>query len=245
MRKTLKLTTITFGALVSFAGLSVAAAAVAIFATVGSDGTVHSGRQAFATPSAALVSSVADLRRPGKLADIVGDPRVQLSVDSAKPVFVGVGPAKDVERYLAGAAVDEVSDFEVDPFKLDHHPRGGTALPKPPGKQAFWIAQGSGARGAKLDWKAGSGQYRLVVMNADGSRGVVTNGEASVTIPHAAPIAWSLLGGGLLVALGGLATMLSATRRRGLATPAPVGSRAPVQGVAPMPRDDQAGTVRT
>jgi hypothetical protein len=54
-------------------------------------------------------------------------------------------------------------------------------------------------------------------MNADGSRGVQTQGDASVTIPHTAAIAWSLVGGGLLLLLMGAATIASARA----STPAP------------------------
>lgn len=233
---------IFFGALLALAGGITAAGGVAVFATIGSDGTVSSGHQTLATSGAAIVTSVADLRRPQAVSDIVGDPRVRMSVDSSKPVFVGVGPAKDVERYLAGASIDEISDFEVDPFKLEHHPRGGSARPQPPGKQAFWVATSTGTDSASLDWKADSGQYRLVVMNADGTRGVRTHGDVSLTIPHTAPIAWSLVGGGLLLALGGVATMLAAGRRTFPASES-VASRDDIQGGAPMPSAQPEATL--
>ena len=102
-----------------------------------------------------------------------------------------------------------MTDFEVNPFKMKHDPRAGTKRLAPPGTQSFWIARSSGTS-ASLDWKAGDGEYRMVVMNADGSRGVQTHGDASVTIPHAAAIAWSLVGGGLLLLLMGAATIASA-----------------------------------
>lgn len=209
----LKVIGIVVGALLALGGLIVGAGGVAVLATIGSDGKVSSGDQTFATSGAALVSESADLRRPGEVSDIIGDPRVRLSLRADHPgsgVFVGVGPAKDVERYLAGAPIDEVADFEVSPFKMEHHPRGGSKELTPPGRQSFWVAQGTGADSAKLDWKAGSGEYRMVVMNADGSRGVQTRGDASVTIPHTAAIAWSLVGGGILLLLGGVAVILTA-----------------------------------
>ena len=190
----------------------------AVLATIGSDGTVKSGQQSFSTAGAALVSSAADLRRPSEVSDIVGDPRVRMSVEATQGatsgVFVGVGPAKDVERYLASAPIDEVTDLDVDPFKMEHHPRGGSATPEPPSEQDFWVAQSTGAASAKLDWKAGGGEYRMVVMNADGRRGVRTQGDVSVTIPHTSAVAWSLIGGGLLLLLGGAATIVLAMRQR-------------------------------
>src|SRR5215208_6285413 len=129
----LKVTGIVVGALLALGGLIAAGAGGAVLATIGSDGKASSGQQTFATSSTALVTSAADLRGVDDVADIVGDPRVRMSVDgTGKDVFVGVGPADDVERYLAGAPIDEVSDFEVAPFRMDHNPRGGTARPAPP-----------------------------------------------------------------------------------------------------------------
>ena len=188
----LKVTGIIVGAVLALTGLIVGGGGAAVLATIGSDGTVNSGEQSFSTSGAALISSSADLRRPGEVSDIVGDPRVRMSVDATpgatSGVFVGVGPAKDVERYLAAAPIDEVTDFDVDPFKMKHHPRTGSATPAPPSQQDFWVAQSTGAASAKLDWKAGDGEYRMVVMNADGSRGVRTQGDVSVTIPHTSAV---------------------------------------------------------
>ena len=200
---------IVVGVLLAITGLIVGGGGAAVLATIGTDGKVSTGDQSFDTSGAALVTSAADLRRPEKVSDIVGDPRVQLDVQSTKPAFVGVGPAKDVERYLKGAPVDEVTDFEVNPFKMKHDPRAGTKRLAPPAQQAFWVAHSSGTSAA-LDWKAGDGEYRVVIMNADGSRGVQTHGDASVTVPHTAAIAWSLVGGGLLLLLMGAATIASA-----------------------------------
>jgi hypothetical protein len=200
---------IVIGALIALTGLIVGAGGVAVLSTIGTDGKVATGDQSFDTSGAALVTSAADLRRPSEVSDIVGDPRIQLDVQSGKPAFVGVARAQDVDRYLKNAPVDEVTDFDVDPFKMEHHPRAGTKRLAPPGNQTFWIAQSSGTN-PSLDWKAGSDEYRVVVMNADGSRGVQTHGAASVTIPHTAAIAWSLVGGGLLLLLAGAATIAAA-----------------------------------
>jgi hypothetical protein len=200
---------IVIGALLAMTGLIVGAGGVAVLGTIGTDGKVATGDQSFDTSGAALVTSAADLRRPTEVSDIVGDPRIQLSVQSDKPAFVGVARAADVDRYLKNASVDEVTDFEVDPFTMKHNPRAGFKQLAPPAKQSFWIASSSGTH-PSLDWKAGSDEYRMVVMNADGSRGVQTHGDASVTIPHTAAIAWSLVGGGLLLLLAGAATIASA-----------------------------------
>jgi len=45
-------------------------------------------------------------------------------------------------------------------------------------------------------------------MNADGSPGVNADGEVKLTLPHVGSVAWKLLAGGLLLAIGGLAAIV-------------------------------------
>jgi hypothetical protein len=206
MTKTAKKIGIVMGAVLVLAGAIVAAGGAAVLTTIGSDGKVSSGHKTFATSGSAIVVKSADLRRPDAVADLVGNPRVQIDLRSGKPLFIGVAPAKDVDRYLSGAATDAVSDLEIDPFKMTHHPQPGTKRPARPGAQAFWLATGTSA----LDWKATSDGERVVIMNADASHGVHAYGDAAVTVPHTTPIAWSLFGGGLLLVFGGVAVLLSA-----------------------------------
>jgi hypothetical protein len=209
----MKLIGILVGSLLALGGLIAGAAGVATFATIGSDGTVASGQQTFATAGAALVSSPADVDGIDDAGHVLGDSRVRVSLRSASSksgIFVGVGPAAQVDRYLASAPIDEVTDFDVDPFTMTRHASGGTARPAPPASKHFWVAQSTGRTDATLRWKLRSGEYRLVVMNADGSRGVDTRGELAFTIPHTAAIAWSLIGGGLLLLLAGAAVIVSA-----------------------------------
>ena len=47
---------------------------------------------------------------------ILGNVRVQVEGD--KPVFVGIGPDADVDRYLRGVAHDELVDFDGDDPEL-------------------------------------------------------------------------------------------------------------------------------
>jgi hypothetical protein len=206
MLKTTRTIGIVMGAVIVLVGGLIAAAGASVLATIGSDGKVSSGTQTYATSGSAIVMKSSDLRRPDAVADIVGDPRVQLGVHSAKPLFVGVAPVKDVARYLNGAATDAISGLEVDPFKLHHNPKPGAKRPARPGAQTFWTATGSTA----LDFKATGDGERVVIMNADGSRGVRAYGDMAVTVPHTTAIAWSLFGGGILLALGGVAVMFSA-----------------------------------
>jgi hypothetical protein len=99
--------------------------------------------------------------------------------------------------------------FEIDPFELKRRSHPGSKDPAPPASQRFWVAHGSEA----LRWKIREGDYRLVVMNADGSRGVDAEAEFKLTLPHVAGIAWTLIVTGLLLVLGGIAAVVVAIRR--------------------------------
>jgi hypothetical protein len=209
--------TIIAGAVAALVGLGLAAIGALLLGVFGGDGTVASGSHSLSTSRAALVSSVADIGDVADVADVVGDPSLAVSATAPRQnadLFVGIGPAALVDRYLAGAPIDEVTDFEVDPFQLTRRPRSGSIQPEPPGSQDFWVAEATGDRTATLDWKLRDGEYRLVLMNADGSRPVDADGEVKLSLPNVAGIAWSLTGGGLVLLLAGSTAIVLAARSR-------------------------------
>jgi hypothetical protein len=204
------------GTLVVLLGIAVAAAGAALLGVFGSDGTVTSSSHSLSTPRVALVSSSAKVRDVASAADVVGDPRIRISVRNtgdAPGLFIGIGPSRQVDRYLASAPVDEVTDFEVDPFRLDRRPRDGAAQPASPSSQRFWVAKATGPDAATLRWRVRDGDYRLVLMNADGRRRVGAAGNVALTVPHMPRVAWGLIAGGLLLALPGVVLIVIATRR--------------------------------
>jgi hypothetical protein len=160
---------------------------------------------------------VADVTDVAEVADVVGDPRIRLTALKAAGdggVFMGIGPADEIDRYLASVPIDEVTDFDIDPFKFERKPRAGTRRPEPPAGQTFWVAKGTGRDAATLRWKVRDGDYRLVLMNADGSRGVNIDGDIGLTLAHVSRLGWGLVAGGALLLLGGVALIMLALRRR-------------------------------
>lgn len=191
---------VVVGAALATVGTVLALGGGGVLAIAGTDGSLKSGSHEFATPTSALVSEVATIKYTEGVATLVGHPTVRTSLHAAAggpDVFVGVGRASDVDRYLQTAPVDRVTDFEVDPFTITKEPQPGSATPKPPASQSFWVSRSSG-RAPAIDWKVRDGDYRLVVMNADGSRRVVTDASFELKIPHLSTIALV----GLLVGLG-------------------------------------------
>jgi hypothetical protein len=205
------------GGVLATIGAVLALGAGGVLALGGSDGSFSSGHRDISTKTAALVSGPAKLNGTKEVTDVLGHPSVRISADSVRPdrnVFVGIGPRAQVERYLAGAPLETVHDFSIEPWSLDKSPSAGSARPKPPATQSFWVAKSSGSTAA-LDWKVRDGNWRLVVMNADGSRGVATMSEFEVKIPHLATLALIVLIAGIVMLAGGLALITVPGGRRG------------------------------
>jgi hypothetical protein len=209
------------GGVLATVGAVLALGGGAVLALGGSDGEFSSGHRDVSTSTSALVSKTASINDTADVTEVLGHPRVKIATDSMdgeRNVFVGVGRKADVDRYLAGVQIDRVTDFDVDPWSLDKTRVEGSAKARPPATQSFWVAQSSGSSAA-IDWKVRDGDYRVVVMNADGSRGVQTESEIAVQIPHLADAAIALLVVGLLVVGGGIALMAIPSRNRPSATP--------------------------
>src|SRR5262245_29839077 len=134
---------------------------------------------------------------------INGGPKLRVSAESDQPLFIGIARTADVERYLAGVEYDEVTDFEVDPFKLATERHAGTDNPAVPGGETIWAASVHGAGPQTLEWDE-QGQWSVVVMNEDGSSGVDAELSFGAHVPH---FAW--IGIGAAIA-GGVFLLLAA-----------------------------------
>jgi hypothetical protein len=219
---------VTAGVLLAAGGAVAMVAGGAVVVVVGHDNALSTGSHRTSTSTTALVTPIDNVSDRG--VDTLGRPTLRTTLRrAAEPVFVGVGPAKQVDAYLAGAAIETVDDFEVDPYDLDTTTRAGSTRPAAPDTQSFWVARSDGASGADLSWRMRGGDYRLVVMNADGSPGVAADARVSITVPHLFAIGGIVLGLGLTVlAIGaGMAVVGVAVTRPGDST---------VAGAFPAPR---------
>jgi len=202
---------IVLGAVLLALGGVTAIGGGALMALFGSSDTVSSGVQQVSTPTRALVSEVAAIQDTTGVQTVFGNVRLHITATPAgtgHPIFIGIGPAAAVDRYLNGVSRDVATDVTFSPFHLTlaHHP--GVARPAPPGSQPFWVAHASGTR-ATLSWTVTDGSYRIVAMNTDGTAPVSTNVQLGLTIPHMFAIGAGLLSGGIVVMLlGGLLLVL-------------------------------------
>jgi hypothetical protein len=97
---------------------------------------------------------------------------VRLEAESPSgPIFLGVGPAADVEAYVQGVAVSQIRHVHRS-GSVDYEEVGGTAAPAPPDDQEFWVTSASGDGPQSIVWDVAPADWVVVVMNADAAPGV-------------------------------------------------------------------------
>jgi hypothetical protein len=219
-----KVVLIVLGVLGVIAGLALAAGGIALMALFGTDGTYDAPHERIDTATHALVSEPVDLKH-GAPFDAGGDITVRLTAQAIEggDVFLGVGPAREVDAYLRGAAHDVVTEWRYGDHDQAISKRrvDGEATPAPPGEQRFWTVEAAGAGEQHIAWKLRGGTYRLVLMNGDGSAGVDVRGRWGVEIPWIFPLGIGLLAAGVVaLGVGVLLLVLGIrTRTRPVATP--------------------------
>ena len=130
-----------------------------------------------------------------------------------KGVFIGIGKAEDVRRYLRDVAYDEIEELHVYPYEVTYQPKTGAGFPEPPDGQPFWIASTSGRGSQTLQWQAEEGTWMLVLMNADGSPGIDLKGEVGVKFPGILWIGIGLIIGGAVTLAVSILFLVLAIRR--------------------------------
>ena len=183
------------------------------------DGYLTTPSERFETPTYALTRTRLDVETNG--ADWVlndnwfGKIRIRGEGSEGKTIFMGIGPEAAVARYLASVAHASVEDVDFDPFRATYRSVGGGAPQGPPADQRFWVASASGVGTQTLTWKVRDGDWTVVLMNADGSRGVDADIDLGAKLSFLLWVAIGVLIGGVLVTGGstGLIVLAARTRR--------------------------------
>jgi hypothetical protein len=187
-------------------------------------GYISTDNDRFATSTRALATENLDLDLDG-LGEVVGSDsfgkvRLEVASNDDKPVFVGVARTSDVSDYLRGSAHTIVTDVDYSPFQADYSERTGERRLAPPAGEHFWAASAQGSGAQALTWDVEDGDWSVVVMNTDASRGVEADVKAGAELPFLASLGWGTLIAGL-VALVIAATLaivgMRATQRRAVA----------------------------
>jgi hypothetical protein len=152
---------------------------------------------------------------PDWVDDRFGAVRVRATSSDRTPLFVGVARTADVERYLAGVAHAEVTDFGLGPRRTETRFAGGGAPRNAPTEERFWAASASGTGTQTLDWELEKGTWSLVLMNADGARGVAADVELGARVGFLSVVALILAVLGVLIGLASAAMIVLGLRRPG------------------------------
>jgi hypothetical protein len=186
------------GAGLVLVGLAVLALSVPALAVVGFDDTLATGTQNLASPTAAIASAEAslgdeDLPDRKRSAEERWRLRIEAATadrDGTGELFVGIGPAEEVDAWLDEVAWDKVTVFSASgtDVRYDREGAAGSGSDDPselpvPADEDFWTVSEVGSSVA-LDWDYREGHYTIVLMNADGSPGVDADGSLRLEIPR-------------------------------------------------------------
>jgi hypothetical protein len=177
-------------------------------------GYLTTGVHEFSAPGSALVTERIALDAPGVgwlySSTLLGKVRIRITpVNSGSPLFVGIGPSANVDRYLAGVGHTLISDF----WSESVQPIAGGVPGSPPGTQDFWVASASGAGAQTLTWDPANGSWTVVVMHADGRAGIDVGTDLAATYPALLGIAVGLLLAGGVLVLSGVLLIVGVIRR--------------------------------
>jgi hypothetical protein len=229
------------GALMIFAGAACGVGGGALAIVAGGDGWIESDTGRIDTPTYALVSEVAHIAdEDPDAADFINDLddfrlRLRAEASDGDEVFIGVGRAGPVSRYLADVDHDVVDDVEFTDLDIDKTLVEGGREPGAPGEQTFWDDSVSGPGRQELDWKIRAGSYRFVIMNADASRGVDVEAQFGIKIPFVTQIAIALLAAAAVLLVLGIVIIVLVARASPSRPPAPPTAQAPPPPHSPPP----------
>src|SRR5205823_255065 len=146
-----KIVLLVAGVLIGLVGLGLASGGVLLLVAASqreAAGYFATDTQRLSTPTYALVSHlpvvVGDRQGSEWLHDLATI-RVRATATGGTPIFVGIAPRDDVDRWLAGVAYDEVTDVASGRSSVSYRSHPGTHPATAPAAQGFWTASSSGA----------------------------------------------------------------------------------------------------
>lgn len=153
-------------------------------------------------------------------------------LESGKPIFLGIAPTSQLSAYLSGVAHEQVVGITQPTGSTPRTPvmqeiPGANQAPAPTA-QKIWVTSATGTGTQQLTWHVTQGQWGAVLMNADGSAGVAVSATTGVRAGFLLPLAFLMLGVGLVVtALAVFLIVLGARGSRPASYTRPPGAPAP------------------
>lgn len=193
-------------------------------ALVGRDGRVDFGLGAAQTTvGSALVSDL--VHSTSAAPSSWGSLTLSVTSLNGKPVFVGLGPASAVDRYLADTSYAVVGRWTNGSAEVTEV--SGTGQPADPTSEPFWLRSGTGHAAVRLDLSPYADSYRVVVVNQDGSSGVAVRVRVGIEASWIYPTGIGLLVGGTVLLLIGVVLLIPGLRQ-------PPQQQVAAQGTAPF-----------
>lgn len=201
---------------VGIVGVLIGAALIVGAATVltvdrDADGFVITETYAFQSPSRAMVfddvEPFADV--PAGLAGWITEPtdiRLRGARADGGSLFMGIAATADLGRYLTAVAYDEVTGVEFDGSSIadvESRLHDGAIGPMTAGIQDIWVAWTEGNGPQTLDWAVESGEWSVLVMNADRIAGLEVGLALGAQNSNTLVLTWLAIAAGLLFVVGG------------------------------------------
>ncbi|MGY2744709.1 DUF4389 domain-containing protein [Arthrobacter sp. UYCu723] len=189
----------------------------------------------YAADSYALTSPRLDVMTDGRFPEagpvnVPGSIMIRGSAaDAAKAIFIGIAPQADVAAYLADVKHTEFIEVRFSPFRAQYRDVPGAKTPPRPADQSFWTASATGLGAQELQWNLRSGNWAVVIMNADASTPVAVDLRAGARSDLLWPIFLGLLIGGIVLLAVGVPLIVAGAAGLGRAGPPPSGPGHPRQ----------------
>jgi hypothetical protein len=177
-----------------------------------SDGYYTTGTERLATRTYALTAEDIDLGSDAADVvpkDVLGRVRIRAERPGGRPVFLGIGPEREVDAYLRDVAHAEIDDLDPPRYRIS----GGGAPRRPPSSERFWVASTEGSGRQAVTWEVEGGQWTIVAMNADAARRVVLEADVGAKVGWFLGVGIGLVVVGLLLLAGGVVLIVVAGRR--------------------------------
>lgn len=127
-------------------------------------------------------------------------------------VFVGIGARDDVGRYLRNSAHDEPDAVRLVPYTVEYDRLPGEVRPSAPAREPIWAASAVGKGMQQVSWPVRTGEWTVVVMNADAGSGVTVDVAAGATTRNLLPVAVAVVALGVLLGSVGAVLLVLAGR---------------------------------
>jgi hypothetical protein len=217
---------VVLGSIVALTGASMLAGGGALMAIHltqrDDDGFLTSPREQVSSDGYAVTAEgveLADLEDGGDWLVEQGIGRVRIRATSrTDDVFVGIAPERQVDRYLAGTAHNELRELRSGDDR--YLSRDGGAPRTPPADAGIWTASATGPGTQTVEWEARDGRWAVVVMNADAARAVAADVSVGAKLGILPWIAGGLLLLGIVTAALGAGLIGIAVRGHGGTVPA-------------------------